>query len=247
MGYSYLKGDLLYRKQEELWNSEAMKINPFVGSEPRLNYIIKNIIKVKRTGKILEIGFGTGHLLLKLNAFGFNSFGVDFSDNIIQRLKKTDKDIQTKKVDIIREKLPFKDNFFDFVVASEVLEHIPTNKLSFVLSEIKRVLKKEGFFVGTVPYNESLLDFFVACLHCGKTFHRWGHYSSYNEQKILELLNSQNYKIVKLKPLFFCDNSIKGLIKKGVFKWNLFFENNKKMQIFTTLFSPNLFFMTKKQ
>ncbi|MBU0993560.1 MAG: methyltransferase domain-containing protein [Proteobacteria bacterium] len=45
--------------------------------------------------------------------------------------------------------LPFKDHFFDIVICSEVLEHIPDDKKA--ASELVRVLKKGGKLVVSVP------------------------------------------------------------------------------------------------
>lgn len=48
-------------------------------------------------------------------------------------------------------KLPFKDNYADYIIASEILEHIPLRDLGNTLREWMRVLKKGGRMVITVP------------------------------------------------------------------------------------------------
>lgn len=48
-------------------------------------------------------------------------------------------------------KLPFKDNYADYIIASEILEHIPLKDLNNTLREWVRVLKKGGRMVITVP------------------------------------------------------------------------------------------------
>ena len=45
--------------------------------------------------------------------------------------------------------LPYSDNFFDLIVAFDVLEHI--KKDSGAIKEIHRVLKKKGYFIFSVP------------------------------------------------------------------------------------------------
>lgn len=56
--------------------------------------------------------------------------------------------LKTKKCDI-QKGLPFKSDFFDLVIATEILEHVfDTDAL---LSEIRRVLKKDGILIMNVP------------------------------------------------------------------------------------------------
>ena len=52
------------------------------------------------------------------------------------------------------QNLPFKDNLFDIVICSHVLEHIPNDQKGMM--EIFRVLKKDGWAILQVPLNEDL-------------------------------------------------------------------------------------------
>lgn len=58
--------------------------------------------------------------------------------------------------------IPFSNNFFDVVICTEVLEHVANPKR--LLSEIRRVLKKDGQFFLTMPFvwneHESPFDFY---------------------------------------------------------------------------------------
>jgi len=64
------------------------------------------------------------------------------------------------------EKLPFPDASFDVVVAAEVLEHVP--KMSVVLAELERVVKKEGKIIITVPIH-AMHDEYEEHLHSIRT------------------------------------------------------------------------------
>ena len=60
-------------------------------------------------------------------------------------------DLSMKDVDynVDIQNLPFKDNTYDFIFASHVLEHIPDDRKA--LSEIRRILKPNGIAVLPVP------------------------------------------------------------------------------------------------
>jgi ubiquinone/menaquinone biosynthesis C-methylase UbiE len=85
------------------------------------------------------------------------------------------------------EALPYKDKTFDVVFCSEVLEHLSSEQLEIGLKEVCRVLKPEGYFIGTVPDQENLNDNIVICPGCGHIFHRWGHQQWFDQKGLYEL------------------------------------------------------------
>lgn len=98
-----------------------------------------------RKGKILDIGCGSFPRFLFSTRFK-EKFGID------PNITKTNfKGIEIKKNDIERNKLPFEKESFEVVTMLAVFEHINKEKLDFVLSEIKRILKKDGQFIMTTP------------------------------------------------------------------------------------------------
>ena len=79
---------------------------------------------------------------------------ADIDENALEYAKRNYK-VETIKVDL-NGSLPFKDNSFDVVVMAEVLEHLPYPNIT--LSEIKRVLKTNGRFIGNLPLAYHLKD-----------------------------------------------------------------------------------------
>ena len=77
-------------------------------------------------------------------------YGVDVFED-------TSKNI--KRADLVLEPIPFDSNFFDFVTAFDLIEHIPrliyspSRRLPFIelMNEIYRVLKMDGFFYSVTP------------------------------------------------------------------------------------------------
>jgi len=87
---------------------------------------IQSILSKKPDWKILDIGCG----------YGANEFANTICD--VQDLSKFYKDKNFIKLE--NKQLPFKDNEFDFVIASHVLEHVKDFK--FFINELERVSKK---------------------------------------------------------------------------------------------------------
>lgn len=115
-------------------------------------YRYKNILlalaNIKRGGRILEIGSGIGHLSFCIHEFEFKLTCLDFKfDN--NKYSKKDPDSMIE-CDIEREKFPFKDNTFDDVLFTDVIEHLMDDP-KVTLSEIRRVLKTNGSLIITTP------------------------------------------------------------------------------------------------
>ncbi len=62
------------------------------------------------------------------------------------------------------EGIPFPDNFFEVIYTSHVLEHIPRDKVKFVLDECKRVLRSEGVIRIVVPDLEEIVNTYLFTL-----------------------------------------------------------------------------------
>ncbi|GBD87631.1 ubiquinone biosynthesis O-methyltransferase [bacterium BMS3Abin03] len=78
-------------------------------------------------------------------------------------------------------RLPFADNSFDCVIASEIIEHV-INPAEFI-KELFRVVKKGGELIITTPYKEKIQ--YYLCIHCNKKTPANAHLHSFDE-KILE-------------------------------------------------------------
>ncbi len=140
--------------------------------DPNVNLrtrIIKSLVDGK---SILDVGCGDGVHLREL-AKTKKIFGVDFS---AERLKK----VNDKVICADARFLPFKEEIFESVYSSEVLEHLEDPKKA--TEEMKRVLENNGSLIISVPYKEKIEK--IICMHCGKDFFLHGHLYSFDEEKI---------------------------------------------------------------
>jgi ubiquinone/menaquinone biosynthesis C-methylase UbiE len=130
------------------------------GAKGRIGNIskqIKEILKKKKQIKILEIGAGFGRALLELKQkFGekVKVFGTNYESEWNQKLtREYASDQKFSKEDIPKiytnfdagEKLPFKNNSFDFVFCQATMQYIKDRV--FFIEEVNRILTKEGMGV----------------------------------------------------------------------------------------------------
>ena len=97
---------------------------------------------------VLEVGAGNGRLIgmlsKKYKTKKFNS--VDINQELSKHVEKTYQNVKSFVGDVT-EKLPFKDNSFDIVYTFQVLQHICPQDINKALNELKRVAKKEIWFM----------------------------------------------------------------------------------------------------
>jgi len=149
---------------------------------------------------ILDVGCGTGRFISNSPS---RIKGVDGNKESVEECLK--KGYNVVKADVT--KLPFEDNSFDGVHCSHVIEHLQPKEAYKLLSELLRVLKKDGILVIRTPmlYNGFYDDFThvkpyhpKALLHYLTTYER-------SEQTTLTPIKGK-FKVLKLKyrkaPLF---------------------------------------------
>lgn len=94
------------------------------------------------------------------NSFGLNTLNIDYTDedNVFHQLDSKLSGKKALKVDIIAngDNLPFKDNVWDFVINSHVVEHFfdPIK----VIEEWLRVIKPGGYLYMIVPHKIRTFD-----------------------------------------------------------------------------------------
>lgn len=208
-------------QNQKIWDHfQTDQREVFKNSYPRFKFILNLIKKQKKNGKVLDVGLGDGYLLKILAKNNYECFGIDIAKESInanaKEFKKQNLTIKLKEGNI--NKIPFANDSFDFITASEVLEHLDDKDLALGIKEISRCLKKNSVFIGTVPANENLKENICFCPYCKKKFHRWGHKQSFTKKKLTKLLSPyfKDLKIYK-KPLILKSNLIEKI--KTSIKW----------------------------
>lgn len=181
----------------------------------RAGFIFSQIEAVKPQ-RVLDIGCGRGFYLQALANYRFIKSIVGLESNL-EYIGKASQFFKNKKIKIKQGsvyQLPFANNSFDFIILSEVLEHLEDEKLA--LKEIHRVLKKNGQLVVTVPnhdfpmlwdpINYLLMKWLNTHIRSDWWFLAgiWAdHQRLYTEKQLRDVLNKNHFKIKKLAQTVF--------------------------------------------
>lgn len=113
---------------------------------------LKQIAPYQSKGKALDIGCGPGYFLTAAQKLGFDVYGLDPSDYIVEVAQKT----WGEKVQLgLIETANYAPESFDLIVAFDTFEHIYEPKK--FLQAIHKVLKPNGVLAITTPNPKSLL------------------------------------------------------------------------------------------
>lgn len=164
-----------------------------------LNNFLNTVVKTTRPLNIetvLDVGCGEGFTLarLKKEKIGKSFEGIDNLDESLEIAKKIHPDLNIKKGDIY--KLPYKDNSFDLVLCTEVLEHLSDPKKAY--KELRRVSRK--YVLLSVP-NEPFFTIqrmarFQNILHLGAHPEHIQHWSA---RSFLKFANIREVKMIAKK------------------------------------------------
>lgn len=142
---------MLAKYYDEYWKrrikeSSSPPIRTFIPKFLRKFTAYGAIFNCVNSGPILDVGCGDGNVSQIFFQKG-EVFGVDIS---IRALKLAqEKGVKTKPCDLNQKKLPFKSDFFETVIFTDVIEHLVNPESLF--KESRRVLKKGGRMIITVP------------------------------------------------------------------------------------------------
>ncbi len=141
---------------------------------------------------ILDVGSGSGSLLLRLAEAGYSTSGVEISEAFVSHTKSVLSDMGLADHVNVKvgqaEELHESDGSVDSVVLAEVLEHLPDDGPG--LDEAHRVLKEKGLLFLTVPANPEMWT---------TVDEEAGHYRRYTQEGLTKSITEHGFKIVELR------------------------------------------------
>lgn len=108
------------------------------------NHLLSTMVEPSTAPVVLDVGCSDGQEVVKIiqNIKSAQIWGVDLEQKAVTGAKKLG--IRAFKHNI-EKGLPFKPNFFDVVIANQIIEHI--HNVDFFIREIKRVTKHGGYLL----------------------------------------------------------------------------------------------------
>lgn len=171
---------------------DIVKYECDVRNEWRFNVMKRLLSDVipKGKGVFVDVGCGLGFSSRYIPE-GFSYKGIEFSQQTLNFAKKVQKDIpNTEFIQGGFPKLPIEDGVADFVICTEVIEHIEDDEKA--ISELYRILKPGGYLWITVPSTYYWPDYFRLI----------GHYRHYTGGQFPKQLENYGFKIHKKIPQY---------------------------------------------
>lgn len=103
--------------------------------------------------RVIEAGCGIGQNVYGLKKWGYEAYGIDYTEEVVRKSKEYFPDLNIFVQDV--RKLNFPDAYFDGCWSLGIIEHF-TEGYEAIIKETNRVLKKGGYLFLTVPWMSPL-------------------------------------------------------------------------------------------
>ncbi len=189
------------KKQQELyddgWSKELAAGKEQRGNlQTNLEFLTETNL-LKQNDRILEIGCGIGSVVSEISGQGYDITGTDISGEAIAYGLKKYGDIHLEVQ--AAEALGYEDESFDVVLSFDLFEHIA--RIDRHISEVHRVLQKDGFYLFQTPNKYSNVIF--ETLYHKSLIWRRAHPSLHTPGRLKRRLSKHGFEIkfVKMNPI----------------------------------------------
>lgn len=255
-----------YFGDETLFYNEARLI--FLGKkthhrDPNYENELSHIKRIKKSGRLLDIGTNMGFFLKKALEYGYDGEGIEPSPSLA-KIAKEQLSLKIHNGFIQDFNLPEKG--FDIITMIDVFEHIGNPKV--MLKELRKLLKDDGILTIKVPNgNYNFLKMKLSSLLGRKAnMDIWDlseHVVHYSPKTFKKIIETEEFKIKRLiipKPVnppvwaeftghYFQHPSPFILDWKRIILRKLFYYIGKTEKLFTNSikFAPDLMFIIEKK
>lgn len=135
--------------QGDYWKNFSFYSSQLPAHEKYFRQKIINIKKLRKNGRLLDVGCAYGTLIKEANNQGFIAEGIDISSYAVKQCHKFNLKATTGVVTDVK-----KNNYYDVITAFEVVEHERDPLLT--IKTARQLLKPNGLLVISVPNSNSL-------------------------------------------------------------------------------------------
>lgn len=159
-------------------------------------------VQLRRDDKVLDLGCNAGQLTLKIAKRVKSVIGLEVDVKLLEVANGFLSQSGAKNVTFIRgdanKSLPFKDNSFNKVLCSDVLEHL--DKRNFALKEMHRLLKKNGLLF-LVTDNPDTSWKRLQKKYGLNYYADFDHKYEYPQQEIIKVLEKKKFAVLSVAPV----------------------------------------------
>ena len=171
--FIYKKGKLRASKDEKQVGYSSRLVADIIGG------FYNRVLKKYAKGNLIDLGCGNVPLYEAYNAFVTDNFCVDWK-NLSHKNEFLD------MIADLNMPLEIRDNSFDTIILSDVLEHIKEPKLLW--NEMYRILRQEGTLIMNVPFFYWL--------------HEEPHdYYRYTKHSLIAMANESGFEVIEIESL----------------------------------------------
>jgi|APSaa5957512535_1039671.scaffolds.fasta_scaffold67061_2 ubiquinone/menaquinone biosynthesis C-methylase UbiE len=147
---------------QDSYESSGLSAQRLYPNEELLRFMGRNYFSIpaskRKKIKVLEIGSGSCSNLWMISREGFDSYGIDLSSRAIELGQKMLDHWGAKKAELqvaSMTNIPYKNEYFDVVIDVFSSYCLDEADYAICLSEVQRVLKKNGRFFSYTPGKKS--------------------------------------------------------------------------------------------
>ena len=141
----------IYREYSLSYNEDRQR---FVSSEALLQRIRWALEPVEPGHNLLDLGFGSGELLLEVHRQTGGTgvlAGLDLSPEMLSLARVRAGNVASLMQGNSLDGLPFIDGIFNLVTSLNLLQELPAKAIPPLLEQVHRVLRPGGCFLAVIP------------------------------------------------------------------------------------------------